>query len=321
MRNVVEGLWKKAIAGLLAVVVATAYLPVSVMATVPQQVVDAETAGSDVAEPENTAENPETVSADTLVPDEDVQEEPEDSEEAVIEPEGVMDTEDASIPAPDETYNSNNVWSDTLIITANKTVKLRNLVKDNTGSASSPIKICGNVNVNLVIEGDVVLRGNSYLISAGIEVEEGATVNIYGLPGSTLTVTGGKYGAGIGGIGYGDADASNDKAGNINIYSGTITATAGTGGGAGIGSGQHSSASNITIYGGNIKAIGTDGGAGIGSGYGTSGNSNVVKVGDYDGGNIRISGGIVRAAAVDYNFDDFNFSDTSTWYATVSETS
>ncbi|MBR2735247.1 MAG: hypothetical protein IKE05_03550, partial [Clostridia bacterium] len=206
-----------------------------------------------------------------------------------------------TIPTEDVTYTAENGWEGTLNISQDSTVKFINVSHVNSGEDTSPIAIRGNSNVNLVFEGANVLLGNADVISAGIEVEAGSTVNIYGLEGSSLNVTGGKYGAGIGGIGYGAASTENPTCGNINIYSGNITAIGGARG-AGIGSGYHSSASNINIYGGNITALGTECAAGIGTGYGTSGGAAVNNsgnptgsgVGFYSGGNITISGGVIK---------------------------
>ena len=232
----------------------------------------------------------------------------------------------ADIPEPEITYNAENNWEGTLVIDENKTVLISGVTHENTGLTPGPaVRICGGAVVNLVFEGDNVLSANSAYVGAGIEVEEGSTVNIYGRDGSTLTVTGGKYSAGIGGIGFQSPSTSNSKAGKINIYSGTITATGGDRA-AGIGSGFHSSASEINIYDGYITAYGTGCGAGIGSGYGTSGgalqdyqgNPTGAGVGFYNGGKITISGGTVRATSAtggDFSFDSFDISDPSTYPA------
>lgn len=226
------------------------------------------------------------------------------------------------IPAEDVTYTGDSAWEGTLEINQNSTVKISGVSRSATGTDGSPIAVRGNSTVNLVFDGTNVLAGNPDVISAGIEVENGSTVNIYGLDGSTLNVKGGKYGAGIGGIGYSAASTENPACGNINIISGNITAIGGARG-AGIGSGYHSSASSISIQGGNITALGTECSAGIGTGYGTSGGAAVNNsgnptgsgVGFYNGGNITISGGTVRAASYHMNFDNFNQYDKETLYS------
>lgn len=216
------------------------------------------------------------------------------------------------VPTPDVTYNED--WEGTLELNSNQTVKISGINHDNTSTDyGAAIKISNNSTVSLVFEGANILVANSSKIAAGIEVENGSTVKIYGLDGSSLTVTGGKYSAGIGGIGYVDLAikegdvfvAPNNPSGNINIYSGDIVAIGGERG-AGIGSGYHSSASDINIMGGNIIALGTSWGAGIGSGYGTSGGGKNPGVGYYNGGNITISGGTVKAAAYHLDFDKFD---------------
>lgn len=225
------------------------------------------------------------------------------------------------IPAEDVTYTGDSAWEGTLEINQNSTVKISGVSRSATGTDGSPIAVRGNSTVNVVFDGTNVLAGNPDVISAGIEVENGSTVNIYGLDGSTLNVTGGKYGAGIGGIGYSAASTENPACGNINIISGNITAIGGARG-AGIGSGYHSSASSISIQGGNITALGTECSAGIGTGYGTSGGAAVNNsgnptgsgVGFYNGGNITISGGTVRAASYHMNFDNFDQYNTDTLY-------
>ncbi len=214
------------------------------------------------------------------------------------------------IPSADVTYTEDNEWDGTLVIDQNKTVKISGINHDNTGTdAGAPIKITNGATVNLVFEGENILVANPSKTCAGIEVENGAAVNIYGLDGSRLEVTGGNTSAGIGGIGYGNGE--NPPCGIINIYSGKITATGGNKG-AGIGSGNHSSVSEINIYGGDITAIGTSWAAGIGSGYGTSGGAQNPGVGFYQGGNITIKGGTVRAAVCPVDFDNLDPYDPNT---------
>lgn len=226
------------------------------------------------------------------------------------------------IPEADVTYDSSNAWTGTLELNENSTVKFVGVSHSSTGTEGSPVAVRGNSTVNLVFDGANTLAGNPDVISAGIEVENGSTVNIYGMDGSSLNVTGGKYGAGIGGIGYSAASTENPTCGSINIISGNITAIGGARG-AGIGSGYHSSASNINIEGGNITALGTECSAGIGTGYGTSGGASVDNsgnptgsgVGFYNGGNITITGGVVKAASYHINFDNFDPYNKETLYS------
>ena len=114
-------------------------------------------------------------------------------------------------------------------------------------------------------------------IGGGGQWGDGSGENIT-ITGGSVTATGGKWAAGIGGVGNGK---------NITINGGTVNAT-GTDGGAGIGGGDEGSGEDITITGGTVNAAGGDYGAGIGGGI--SGN----------GKNITITGGTVTAAGGDY---------------------
>jgi cell division septation protein DedD len=139
-------------------------------------------------------------------------------------------------------------------------------------------------------------------------------LNIYGEPGGKLTVTGGQYGAAIGGVRTGVTNSG--IPGVINIYSGEIFAQGGTDS-AGIGAGRNSDGNEININGGEITAISGNGGAGIGTGYATSGGAS-DKVGSYSAGIINITGGTVRAAAGKFKdgfgFDDFDINNTEYFF-------
>ena len=143
-------------------------------------------------------------------------------------------------------------------------------------------------------------------IGGGGQWGDGSGENIT-ITGGSVTATGGKWAAGIGGVGNGK---------NITITGGTVNAT-GTDGGAGIGGGSRSSGEAITINGGTVNATGTDGGAGIGGGDEGSGEDITITGGtvnaaggDYGAGigggisgngkNITITGGTVTAAGGDY---------------------
>lgn len=107
----------------------------------------------------------------------------------------------------------------------------------------------------------------------GLQYRDSGMITING---GTFEVTGGKYGAAIGGGGGGGA-------GKVVINGGTVRAT-GKSDGAGIGGGSLGNG-NVTITGGNITAIGGPNGSGIGGGYQGSGNVTVT------GGTVTATGG------------------------------
>lgn len=139
--------------------------------------------------------------------------------------------------------------------------------------------------------GNVTAKSNS---AAGIGGGNGG-------PGSHITITGGTVtattesdsfsGAAIGGGGMRPEGYTNDE---ILITGGDVTATTlwdgeeRIGSGAAIGGGYHEPGGNITISGGNVKAICYAQGAGIGGGLWG------------DGGTIQITGGTVEARSVTY---------------------
>ena len=110
--------------------------------------------------------------------------------------------------------------------------------------------------------------------NAGIGGTGGSAGSIT-IVGGYLYVTGGSYGAGIGG-------GNGGSGGNITIYGGKVVSEDYYSG-AGIGGGNCGSGGNITIYGGNVVSKGNYSGAGIGGGNRGS------------GGRIIISGGSVSA--------------------------
>ena len=151
------------------------------------------------------------------------------------------------------------------------------------------------VNSNVTIDNRVTVSGKVHLILAdgasltangGINVAENNSFTVYAQSVEknmgTLTVTGGSYGAGIGGR---NGDKNGSSCGNITINGGTVTATGGDEA-AGIGGGRGGSGGNITINGGNVTATSGNEAAGIGGGRGGS------------GGNITINGGTVTATSV-----------------------
>ena len=154
------------------------------------------------------------------------------------------------------------------------------------------------VNSNVTIDNRVTVSGEVHLILAdnasltvngGINVAESNSFSVYaqsvGKNMGTLTVTGGSYGAGIGGR---NGDKNGSSGGNITINGGNVTATGGEEA-AGIGGGQGGSGGNITINGGSVAATGRVLAAGIGGGSGVGS--------DASGGNITINGGNVTATS------------------------
>ena len=191
-------------------------------------------------------------------------------------------------------------------------------VKINMGSEDLPcIKCEGSATIILKDGSTNQLVNNSSNYPALWIGDEGTTLTIQGSTGS-LTVTSGRYCAGIGG-GYSN---TNHTCGNIVIEGGIIEATGGEQG-AGIGSDNQGICGSITISGGTVTATATgndsNGGAGIGSGYGSSSCGNIIisdgtviaecsnagGAGIGSGkwsscGNISISGGHITATGGDY---------------------
>ncbi len=183
------------------------------------------------------------------------------------------------------------------------------------------------VNGAVTIDDRVTVSGGVHLILAdnasltvngGINVAESNSFSVYaqsvGKNMGTLTVTGGSYGAGIGGR---NGDRNGSSCGNITIHGGSVAATGGDEA-AGIGGGVFGSGGNITINGGNVTASGGENAAGIGGGQGGSGGNITINGGsvaatgrvlaagigggsgagsDASGGNITINGGNVTATS------------------------
>ncbi len=233
---------------------------------------------------------------------------------------GVIGSADASLPVPDITYIG---LEDPIVISEDKTIELNGVTIEGTDTDPSPITIEPGVTVNIILSGENTLTAKENKNGAGIYVRRDntdpdnpidAVLNIYGRKGGKLTVTGGNYGAGIGGVR--DGEIGSCTPGIINVRSGEIYAQGGNQG-AGIGSTRQSSGNEINIYGGNVTAIAGNSGAGIGTGYGTSGGVS-DKVGSYSAGIINITGGTVRAAAGKfkdgYGFDDFDADNADSFF-------
>jgi len=140
---------------------------------------------------------------------------------------------------------------------------------------SSGITVSGAV--NLILADDANFTVNGAAGKAGITVNEGNSLTIYGQANGTgtLTATGtatGELSMG-GGAGIGGDDMQD--AGTIIINGGMITAT-GNNGGAGIGGGANGTATTIKINRGTVHANGSLAAAGIGAGDKTEA---VAKIG------------------------------------------
>jgi len=155
----------------------------------------------------------------------------------------------------------------------------------NSSSCSISNRIAINGTVNLILCDESLVT-----FEKGINVAEGATLNIYGQSGGTgkLDVyTQDNLCAGIGG----DSD---ETCGTVNIYGGCIETLLTTYcDGAGIGGGYNGGGGTISIYGGTVKASGKDGGDGIGAGK--DGNEGIVNI---YGGTINAQGGRYGTAGI-----------------------
>ncbi|MBQ6264785.1 MAG: hypothetical protein IJK60_04990, partial [Clostridia bacterium] len=235
---------------------------------------------------------------------------------------GVIGSADVFLPVPDITYGA-DYDGGPIVLSENKTIKLDGVTIEGTDEYSSPITIEPGVTVNIILSGENTLTAKSDKYSAGIYVKRDnsdpdnpvdAVLNIYGEEGGKLTVTGGNFGAAIGGVRTGGINTG--IPGIINIYSGEIYAQGGADAAA-IGAGRSSNGNEINIYGGDITALAGSSGAGIGTGYATSGGAS-DKAGSYSAGIINITGGTVRAAAGKFkdgfSFDDFDIDNTEYFF-------
>ena len=150
---------------------------------------------------------------------------------------------------------------------------------DETGKAALSVQGKGSVEIEL--DGKNELK--SGYKRAGLEKTSEGTLTLKDdkKKAGSLTATGGKFGAGIGGGNGGSGK-------NITITGGTVEATGGDNGGAGIGGGDSGSGEAITITGGTVNAKGGLEGAGIGGGNYGSGEA------------ITITGGTVEATGGDF---------------------
>ena len=157
----------------------------------------------------------------------------------------------------------------------------------NNTEGKAALSVQGKGNVEIELDGDNVLKSGLY--RAGLEKNTDTSAGTLTLKddnkeAGSLTATGGKYGAGIGGGDYGSGE-------NITITGGRVNATGGKNG-AGIGGGGNGgSGKNITITGGTVNASGWAG-AGIGSGI-----------------NVTVSGA-AQVTATASKCDDWDSADT-----------
>ena len=138
--------------------------------------------------------------------------------------------------------------------------------------------------------GSLTATGGKY--GAGIGGGEGGNGEDITITGGTVTAAGGEFAAGIGGSNGGSGN-------NITIKGGTVTATGGGyrgNSGAGIGGGSSGSGENITINDGTVNATGTDGGAGIGGGGAAASDIELWGSNGGNGEDITINGGKVNAS-------------------------
>ena len=183
----------------------------------------------------------------------------------------------------------------------------------NNTEGKAALSVQGKGNVEIELDGDNVLKSGLY--RAGLEKNTDTSAGTLTLKddnkeAGSLTATGGKYGAGIGGGDYGSGE-------NITITGGRVNATGGEEGGAGIGGGYDGNSKNITITGGTVNATGGENGAGIGGGaegsgedititggrVNATGGKNGAGIGGGNGGsgkNITITGGTVTADGNDW---------------------
>ena len=178
--------------------------------------------------------------------------------------------------------SSSGTTNNTVTITAEKNatanVTLENVNIDTRTRGEAAITTSGEGNVNIELDGtNTVQSSNSH---AGVEKKDNGTLTITDEnKDGSLTATGGKWAAGIGG---GDGGSGS----NITIKGGKVTANGGSHG-AGIGGGFGGSGSNIAIEGGKVEASSVGGGAGIGGGSLGSGSNITIS-----GGEVTAQGGV-----------------------------
>ena len=228
----------------------------------------------------------------------------------------------AAAPAASTPQNDkgNGFWGNTITVINKAATALKLTLKDvkidvsdnrtygdETGKAALSVQGKGSVEIEL--DGKNELK--SGYKRAGLEKTSEGTLTLKDdkKKAGSLTATGGKFGAGIGGGNGGSGK-------NITITGGTVNAKGGLEG-AGIGGGTGGSGEAITINGGTVEATGGKFGAGIGGGLNGVGKNITIKGGTVNaagggqgagigGGNygsgeaITITGGTVEATGGDF---------------------
>jgi|GEM_PF-1227714 len=214
--------------------------------------------------------------------------------------------------------DGSNALSDVILTGTNNTMQLQvenkvsvtfnNLEIDQSGNAQKCAVAIRDTATIIVADGstNTIKSGN---LKAAINAPAGTTLTINGT--GTLVVTGGYFGAGIGGNAS-DGSDDGETSGTITIESGTITAKGGQGAagiGGGMGNTNGGSGGITTITGGTITATCDFGGAGIGGGFGgaanggsggiihITGTANVTATGQYSSG---IGGGLAQDGILHY---------------------
>ena len=228
---------------------------------------------------------------------------------------GIINAQQTTPTVITQSNSSDTSTSNTVAIdadtgsTANVTLSGVNI--DASGdSGKAAVEITGSGDVTIELDGTNTVQSGKN--RAGVEKDNNGSLTItdnHDAQGS-LTATGGKSGAGIGGGKGGDGS-------NITISGGTVNATGGENA-AGIGGGEKNdgfdggNGSNITISGGTVTANGGISGAGIGGADGGNGSGIAIRDGNVtanggeggsgigggaygDGSGITISGGTVDA--------------------------
>jgi len=241
---------------------------------------------------------------------------------------------------PTDTYiitqSVSTATSNTVIVANGAAVNIT-LQGVNMVTTTSPIRLVGTANVNLILSGTNIVRCNNSTGTttgyyAGIHVPPNATLTIDGTAGDALTISGGRNGAAIGGTYVSSVSASygNNAAGTIIIEGGTITANSAGNGmalygyGAAIGGGYFGAGGTVIINGGTVTANSGNAsqyGAGIGSGNsGPSGgtveiNAGTVTASGYNGSGI--GGGVNSSDAVTIYIYGGTVTATSTYGAGI----